>query len=79
MFKSGGTLEPQVEHPSHYNIGKIEVLDYIQDQRLCFSLGNVIKYVSRANHKGEPIIDLEKALYYLVNEIERRKNLEKQS
>lgn len=56
-----------VNHPSHYNDGKIEVIDYIEDQKLNFHLGNVVKYVSRAGKKdtGKTIEDLKKARWYL--------------
>ena len=40
-----------VSHPSHYTDGKIEVIDFIEDKKLGFNLGNVIKYVSRAGKK----------------------------
>lgn len=62
----------EVNHPSHYNIGKIEVIDYIEDKQLNFNLGNAVKYVSRAGHKGGPdkyIQDLEKAAWYINREI----------
>ena len=54
-----------VDHPSHYNKGKIEVIDAIEDWELDFHLGNVIKYITRAKHKGNEIEDLEKAKWYL--------------
>ena len=38
-----------------------------------FSLGNAVKYIARADHKGKPVEDLEKALWYIRHEIERRK------
>ena len=62
-----------VEHPSHYNIGKIEVIDFIEDQNLNFSLGSAIKYISRAGKKdfNKYVEDLEKARWYLNREIER--------
>lgn len=62
-----------VNHPSHYNVGKIEVIDAIEDWNLNFNLGNAVKYIARADHKGEPVEDLEKALWYIRHEIERRK------
>lgn len=65
-----------VNHPNHYNIGKIEVIDAIEDWGLNFSLGNAVKYIARADHKGKPIEDLEKARWYIEREIERRKNNE---
>ena len=56
-----------VNHPSHYNSGKIEVIDYIEDQNLGFHLGNVVKYISRAGKKDPSTEkeDLEKAKWYL--------------
>lgn len=62
-----------VDHPPHYNVGKIEVIDFIEDQRLGFNLGNVVKYVARAEHKGKELEDLEKALWYIQRELARRK------
>ena len=58
-------MADQVNHPSHYNQGKIEVIEFIEDQDLGFHLGNVVKYVSRAQHKGKPVEDLQKAQWYL--------------
>ena len=40
-----------INHPSHYTQGDIEVIDYIEDKKLGYRLGNVVKYVSRAGHK----------------------------
>lgn len=63
-----------VSHPYHYNVGKIEVIDAIEAWELNFSLGNAVKYIARADHKGNPIEDLEKARWYIDREIERRKS-----
>ena len=65
-----------VIHPSHYTSGKIEVIDFITDQKLDFCLGNVVKYISRAGKKegdenknqtieDKTIEDLKKARFYL--------------
>lgn len=59
--------EKAVDHPSHYNKGKIEVIDFIQDQKLDFCLGNAIKYICRAQHKGKAKQDIAKAIWYLQN------------
>ena len=62
----------EVNHPSHYNTGKIEVIEYIEDKGLNFNLGNAVKYISRAGHKGgsdKYIQDLEKAVWYINREI----------
>lgn len=73
----GGTIKrtegEAVHHPKHYNSGKIEVIDFIDDQKLGFALGNTIKYICRADHKGTKIQDLEKAAWYLNHEIEKLK------
>ena len=66
-------MSDAVNHPTHYNVGKIEVIDAIEDWGLNFSLGNAVKYIARADHKGKPIEDLEKARWYIEREIERRK------
>lgn len=64
-----------VNHPSHYNTGTIEVIDYIEDKNLGFNLGNAVKYISRAGVKDptRTIEDLEKACWYVKREIERMK------
>ena len=61
-----------VDHPSHYNTGKIEVIDVIEDWNLNFNMGNAVKYVARADHKGKPLEDLNKAKWYIEREIARR-------
>lgn len=69
----------QVDHPSHYNNGKIEVIDFIEDKNLNFHRGNAIKYISRAGlkNKDTEIEDLEKAIWYLQREISRIKGEQK--
>ena len=58
-----------VDHPRHYNIGNIEVLDVIADwltgdELRGFIKGNVLKYVARERHKNG-LEDLKKARFYL--------------
>jgi len=60
-----------VNHPSHYKTGGIETIDYIEAKQLGYHLGNVVKYVSRASHKGRQLEDLKKARWYLDREIKR--------
>lgn len=60
-----------VNHPSHYNMGKYEAIDVIEDWNLGFNLGNTVKYISRAGHKDDIIQDLKKARWYLDREIQR--------
>jgi hypothetical protein len=63
-----------VNHPPHYKTGGVETIDFIEAKDLNYRLGNVVKYVSRAGKKGDPIQDLEKAAWYLQREITARKN-----
>jgi hypothetical protein len=58
-----------VNHPPHYKVGGIEVIDFIESKKFNYNLGNVIKYVSRADHKGSRLEDLKKARWYLDREI----------
>lgn len=64
-------MSGDVSHPAHYNSGKIEVIEFIEDQGLGFHLGNAVKYISRAGKKTEdPRIDLKKAVWYIQRVIE---------
>ena len=63
--------EDMVNHPPHYTVGGIEVIDFIEAKDLNYRLGQVIKYVSRAGKKGDALQDLQKARWYLNREIAR--------
>ena len=56
--------EDKVNHPSHYTSGKIEVIDFIEDQKFNYHRGNAIKYICRAGKKdkSKEVEDLEKAI-----------------
>ncbi len=66
-----------VNRPAHYADSKIEVIDYIEDKKLGFCLGNAIKYISRAGKKKDSgrgaiekeIEDLKKAIWYINRRI----------
>lgn len=62
-----------VDHPSHYQGNKFEVIDIINDYSLNFELGNAIKYILRADKKGNREQDLEKAVWYLKHELSKIK------
>ena len=69
----------QVDHPEHYQFGEnneYEAIKVIDAWDLGFSLGNTVKYISRAGKKDptKEIEDLKKALFYLEHHI---KTLEK--
>lgn len=58
-----------VNQPSHYKVGGIETIDFIEAKGLNYNLGNAIKYITRADHKGNKAQDLAKAIWYLRREI----------
>ena len=62
-----------VNHPAHYTSGKIEVADFIEDQKLGWALGNAVKYIARAGKKdpSKEIEDLEKAGWYVARRIKQ--------
>jgi hypothetical protein len=64
-----------VNHPSHYTFSKLEVIDAIEAWGLGFHLGNSVKYIARAPHKGTELQDLKKSRWYLDRRIA---NLEKE-
>ena len=67
-------VKDNVNHPAHYKTGGIETIDFIEAKSLSYNLGNVIKYITRADHKGNRVEDLKKAQWYLNRELS---NLEK--
>ena len=67
------TITDTVNHPPHYKIGGIEVIDFIEAKNLSYHLGNVIKYIARADHKGNKKDDLLKAQWYLTRAINNLK------
>jgi len=61
-----------VNNPKHYTDHKsgVECIQIAEHMNFC--LGNALKYIWRADLKGNAIEDLEKARWYLTREIERR-------
>jgi hypothetical protein len=61
------TTHDPVNRPSHYTDGSIEVIDFIEDKKFGFHLGNAVKYISRAGKKNpeKKIEDLKKAIWYI--------------
>lgn len=68
-------MSENVNHPKHYreHPAGIECIDVVRHMN--FNLGNVIKYIWRAGLKegNSNIQDLEKARWYLIDEINRIK------
>ena len=50
--------------PQHYQQGKIQVIDFITDQKFNWLEGNIVKYISRYKTKNG-VEDLKKAEFYI--------------
>jgi hypothetical protein len=82
-FKQDGFVVPQKgvspmkrDNVSHYTVGEIECIDYIFDKLgyeggMAYILGNLIKYSSRANHKGQRKSDVNKIRNYATIGLEK--------
>lgn len=60
----------EVEKPEHYNTGKVECIEAIEESMSLeefkgYLKGNCMKYLWRYNYKGKAKQDLEKARWYL--------------
>ncbi|HIW39036.1 hypothetical protein BUZ15_14145 [Staphylococcus gallinarum] len=67
--------EDTVNHPSHYNYGEIEVIDFIEqvtqhyNANVAYHIGNAIKYLARSPHKNGKE-DIAKAKWYIERAFE---------
>ena len=61
-----------VNHPPHYTSHPSGVECITVTEHMGFCLGNAVKYLWRADLKGDGIEDLRKAAWYIQREIERR-------
>ena len=61
-----------VDHPAHYNDhpSGIECIDVVE--HMGFNVGNAVKYLWRADLKGNALEDLQKARWYVQREIDKR-------
>ncbi|MEQ7790733.1 DUF3310 domain-containing protein [Staphylococcus nepalensis] len=64
-----------VNSPSHYNYGEIEVIDFIEqvtkhyNPNVAYHIGNAIKYLARSPHKNGKE-DVDKARWYIERAFE---------
>lgn len=64
-----------VNHPSHYNYGDIEVINFIEqvtkhyNPNVAYHIGNAIKYLARSPHKNGKE-DVAKAKWYIERAFE---------
>lgn len=63
---------------AHYKQFNIEACDVIDDWKLNFNLGSVIKYIARCDFKDDRLQDLQKAHDYLTREIANEKKFRKE-
>ena len=69
QYHEGSKLREQVGG-DHYSKLAIQPVEYINANGLSYLQGNVVKYISRYNHKGKPLEDLQKAKHYVEMLIE---------
>ena len=67
-----GKEHDSVNHPKHYTTHPSGIECIQITEHFGFNLGNVIKYIWRAEEKGAPLEDLKKAAWYLNREIHKR-------
>jgi hypothetical protein len=69
-------MDDPVNHPAHYTShpSGVEAIDITRHMN--FNLGNAVKYIWRAGLKGDSIEDLQKARFYISDELERLSNVE---
>lgn len=72
MNKQQDVKADPVNHPTHYTSHKSGVECIQITEHMNFNLGNALKYIWRADLKGESIQDLEKAAFYIQREINLR-------
>ena len=63
-------MSDNINHPKHYTKGKIEVIDFILDQKMNYLQGNTVKYLCRYKDKNG-LEDLKKEQWFLNKLIEK--------
>ena len=64
-----------VNHPKHYteHPSGVECIQITEHMNFC--LGNAVKYIWRADLKHDAIEDLEKAIWYIQRELDKRRKV----
>lgn len=70
--ESGGSKPDLINHPPHYTSHKSGVECIQVTEHMSFCLGNALKYIWRADEKGNALDDLRKARWYIDRELARR-------
>ncbi len=67
-------MSDNVNHPRHYTEHPSGVECIQITEHMGFNLGNAVKYIWRADLKGNQVEDLKKAVWYINREIQRINN-----
>ncbi len=70
-IRDNSEWRPEVNHPKHYTSHPSGVECITITEWMNFNLGNAVKYIWRLENKGDQIINLQKAKWYLEREISR--------
>jgi hypothetical protein len=68
-MQASASIADIVNSPAHYTAGGIETIDFIEAKKLGYNLGNVVKYITRSDLKGDRLENLKKAQWYLNREV----------
>ena len=60
---------------NHYKDKGIQPIEIISGLNLNFCRGSIVKYIARYQYKGQPLLDIKKALHYVNFELERLQNI----
>lgn len=71
-MKPSKAAKDLINHPPHYTEHPSQVECITIAEHFNFNLGNAIKYIWRADKKGEALESLKKAQFYINREIDRR-------
>ena len=74
--KPGAVFHDPVNHPKHYTSHPSGVECITVTEHMGFNVGNAVKYLWRADEKGNALEDLKKARWYVEREIARRSSTE---
>lgn len=72
LIQKGPATHDPVNQPIHYRSHPSGIEAIQITEHMSFCLGNAIKYIWRADLKGDAIEDLKKALWYIEREIKKR-------
>jgi len=69
-------MNDMVNHPPHYTSHPSGVETITITEHMGFCLGNAVKYIMRADYKGNKLEDLKKARWYIDREIDRIQSID---